>query len=288
MRKIESVYAPHETHWVGNGFRVHNFIPSGFGLDMKRMDPFILLDYNAKMSVSPSDTARGVGAHSHRGFETITIAYEGKVEHHDSFGGGGVIGTGDVQWMSAARGVLHKEFYESGFNKTGGDFCIVQLWVNLASKFKMSEPKYQAITNDKMGVYDLGGGGRIEVIAGEYEAVKGAARTYLPVHLMNAKLKSDQSAKFSFKEHFNTALLVVKGAVIVNENESVSQDNLALFENKGKDFNIRALEDSVVLVMSGEPLNEPIAQYGPFVMNTKEELNQAFVDFERGEFGRLE
>ncbi|EJP75198.1 MULTISPECIES: pirin family protein [Campylobacter] len=191
MRKIESVYAPHETHWVGNGFRVHNFIPSGFGLDMKRIDPFILLDYNAKMSVSPSDTARGVGAHPYRGFETVTIAYEGKVEHHDSFGGGGVIGTGDVQWMSAASGVLHKEFYESGFNKTGGDFCMVQLWVNLASEFKMSEPKYQAITNDKMGVYDLSDGGRIEVIAGEYKGVKGAARTYSPVHLMNAKLKSD-------------------------------------------------------------------------------------------------
>lgn len=288
-RKIEAVIAPRAPHFVGDGFRVHNFIPSANGLDMKRMDPFIMLDYNSKFYFPPTDTPRGVSVHPHRGFETVTIAYKGRVAHHDSSGGGGVIGEGDVQWMTAASGVLHKEYHEENFSKTGGDFQMVQLWVNLPARDKMSTPKYQALVNADFDRYALeGNGGEIEVIAGRYKDVKGAASTFSPVHLQNARLNKGGKVEFSFPETFNTALLVVEGSVKVNAEESVLANHFVLFENKGEAFTVEALEDAVVLVLSGEPLNEPIAAYGPFVMNTQEEIVQAISDFNMGKFGYLE
>ena len=287
-KNIEIVVAPRPAHFVGDGFRVHNFIPSAYHLDMQRMDPFIMLDYNSKFHFNASANPRGVGVHPHRGFETVTIAYQGKVEHHDSAGGGGIIGEGDVQWMTAASGVLHKECHETEWSKKGGVFQMVQLWVNLPAKNKMNPPKYQAIKNSEMSMYDLQENGFIEVIAGEYKDKKGPASTFSPVHMMNAKLKAGGKADFSFPAHYNTLALVIEGSIIVNNKEKVATDHLVLFENVGENFNIEANEDSIVLVLSGEPLNEPIYAHGPFVMNTKEEIMQAFADFNTGKFGYLE
>ena len=287
-KKVEIVAAPRPPHFVGDGFRVHNFIPSGFRLDMKRMDPFILLDYNSKFHFSGTETPRGVGVHPHRGFETVTIAYKGRVEHGDSAGGGGIIGEGDVQWMTAASGVLHKEFHETEWAKDGGIFQMVQLWVNLPAKDKMSPPKYQAIQNSEMKKVDLGENGFIELIAGEYQGEKGPATTFSPVHLMNAKLKKVGKTDFSFPANFNTAALVIEGNIVVNGEENAPTDHFVLFENEGENFTIEASEDAVVLIISGEPLKEPIFHHGPFVMNNRNEILQAFDDFNQGKFGYLE
>lgn len=288
-KKIAFVTHPQETHWVGDGFKVHNFIPGIPGLEMKDMDPFILLDYNAKMEVTPSDTPRGVGVHPHRGFETVTIAYNGKVQHHDSAGNGGIIGTGDVQWMTAASGVLHKEYYEKEWSRQGGTFQMVQLWTNLPKADKMSAPGYQAIPNETMGRYVLpSNSGFVEVIAGKYNDVEGPAHTHSPISLMNARLNLGGKATFSFPENYNTALLVVQGSILANEID-VPENNFVKFENKGEVFTVEATEpDTVVLIMSGKPLHEPIVAYGPFVMNTKQEIMQAFDDLNHGKFGYLE
>ena len=206
-RNIEMIATPSQPHYVGDGFRVHNFIPSYPRLDMKRMDPFIMLDYNSTFHFPPSEKPRGVGSHPHRGFETVTIAYKGKVEHHDSHGGGGVIGEGDVQWMTAAAGLLHKEYHEKEWSKEGGDFQMVQLWVNLPAKDKMSTPKYQALSNDNIAKVMLpDNSGVVEVIAGEYQNVKGSAMTFTPIHMLNVKLNKDKSANFNFPANYNTAL----------------------------------------------------------------------------------
>ncbi len=290
VKQVEMVLAPREPHYVGDGFRVHNFIPSAYGLTMQRMDPFIMLDYGAKFYFPPSPSkAKGVGVHPHRGFETVTVAYKGSVAHHDSGGGGGVISEGDVQWMTAASGVLHKEYHSEEFSKNGGDFQMVQLWVNLPAKDKMSTPKYQAITNAQIPKIQVpNNGGIVEVIAGNYDDHTGAATTFSPVHMLNAKLKIGGEANFSFPPHFNTGLLVIEGSVIVNGIEDVPLDHFALFTNVGETFTINAAEDSIVLILSGEPLREPIAAHGPFVMNTRQEIMQAFEDYENGKFGELE
>ncbi|WPP48743.1 pirin family protein [Catalinimonas niigatensis] len=288
-RTVELVASPKEPHLVGDGFRVHNFIPSRSGLDMQRMNPLIMLDYNSPYHFPPTDTPKGVGVHPHRGFETVTIAYKGKVAHHDSSGGGGVIGEGDIQWMTAASGILHKEYHEAEWSKAGGNFQMVQLWVNLPKKYKMSVPKYQAIKSDKINRYTLENkAGMIEVIAGEYKGTQGVASTFTPIHMLNAKLNKSGKADFHFPAHYNTVLLVVEGNIVINGNEKIPTDHLALMANDGEAFDIEATEDAIVLVLSGEPIGEPIAAHGPFVMNTREELKEAFSDFNQGKFGYLE
>ena len=283
------VIAPQRYHWVGDGFRVNNYIPSTYGLDMERMSPFVLMDYNSKYTFGPSEKPKGVGVHPHRGFETVTIAYKGRIEHHDSSGGGGIIGEGDVQWMTAASGILHKEFHEREWSKKGGELQMVQLWVNLPAKHKMSNPRYQPIENAKMGRYLLGNNqGEIEVIAGEYMGMKGSAQTFSPMHLFNAKLKKGAEANFSFPENYNTALLIIEGSVVVNGTKEAPTDNFVLMANDGEQFTVEATDDAVVLILSGEPLNEPIAAQGPFVMNTRAELMEAYEDFHSGKFGYLE
>ncbi|WP_291051592.1 MULTISPECIES: pirin family protein [unclassified Empedobacter] len=286
-KNIEAVIAPREPHFVGDGFRVHNFIPSGYHLDMRRMDPFIMLDYNSKFHFPATDKPKGVGVHPHRGFETVTIAYEGSVSHHDSSGGGGTIHQGDVQWMTAASGVLHKEYHAEEFYKQGGIFQMIQLWVNLPAKDKMSTPKYQAIEHKDIPTVEVENG-FIEVISGEYNQTKGAASTFSPVNMLNAKLNEDGKANFNFPANYNTVLLVIDGEVKVNNQEIVPTDHLLLFTNEGEDFSIEATKNSVVLILSGKPLNEPIASYGPFVMNTQEQIREAFEDFNNGKFGTLE
>lgn len=286
-RTVELVASPREPHFVGDGFRVHNFIPSGFRMDMERMDPFILLDYNSKYEFPASEKPKGVDVHPHRGFETVTIAYQGSVAHNDSNGGGGVISQGDVQWMTAASGVLHKEFHEKEWSKKGGLFQMVQLWVNLPAQYKMSAPKYQAIKNADIPRY-TSEGVEIEVIAGNYKGVAGAASTFSPMNMLNVKLSKGATADFSFPAHYNTAVLVIEGNVLVNNTDEAPTDHFVLMENDGETFSVTAQEDAIVLVLSGEPLNEPIVAYGPFVMNTREEIAQAFEDVRAGKFGHLD
>lgn len=287
-KTVELVASPREPHFVGDGFRVHNFIPSGFRLDMKRMDPFILLDYSSTYHFPPSEAPRGVGVHPHRGFETVTLAYKGSVAHHDSSGSGGVIAEGDIQWMTAASGVLHKEYHEKEWSKKGGDFQMVQLWINLPKAHKMSAPKYQAIKHAEINRHVLkNNAGAIEVIAGSYQQTKGVASTFTPINMFHAKLNKGGKAQFNFPSHYTTTLLVVEGNITINDSEKVPTDHLALMANEGEEFTIKATDDAVVLLLSGEPLNEPIVAHGPFVMNTKQELAQAFNDFNNGKFGYL-
>lgn len=288
-RNIEKILSPPPVHFVGDGFRVHNFIPGVHPLSMARMDPFILLDYNSSHYFPPTDEPRGVGVHPHRGFETVSIAYKGGIAHHDSFGNSGVVGEGDVQWMTASSGLLHKEYHEKEFARIGGDFHMVQIWVNLPAEEKMSPPKYQPITNHQMGKHQLpDNGGIIEVIAGEYMGTPGPASTFTPMAMMNARLNAGGSATFEFPAHFNTALLVVEGNIRINRNETVPADHFALFKNDGEGFSIETTRNAIVLIISGEPILEPIVAHGPFVMNTKTEIYQAFEDVENGKFGQLE
>ncbi|MCJ7820700.1 MAG: pirin family protein, partial [Bacteroidales bacterium] len=280
---------PPPVHWVGDGFRVHNFIPGVGPLSMERMSPFLLLDYNSPHYFPPTEKPGGVGVHPHRGFETVSIAYSGRIAHHDSFGNSGVRGEGDVQWMTASSGLLHKEYHEKEFARKGGVFHMVQLWVNLPAKDKMSPPKYQPVTNDEMGRFLLpDNGGVIEVISGQYREVKGPATTFSPVALMNAKLNKGGKASFSFLAGHNTGAVVIEGSILLNGTEKAEKDHFVLFRNDGEEFTIEAAENSVILLLSGEPIREPIAAHGPFVMNTRDEIMQAYEDINSGKFGYLE
>lgn len=286
-RSIEAIIPPPPPHMVGDGFRVHGFFPGG-RIDKKRMSPFFMMDYGSKIEFTPSKEPRGVGVHPHAGFETVTIAYHGKISHHDSAGNSGIIGEGDVQWMTAGAGLLHKEYHEEEFSKKGGLFQMVQLWVNLPAKFKKTKPKYQEISNDIMGKYALpGDNGIVEVIAGEFNGTKGPASTFTPMNAYNARLKKGAKLEMSFPADYNTGLLIIEGNAIINE-VSVPTDHFVLFKNDGENFAIEAKENTVVLVLSGEPIDEPIAAYGPFLMNTWEELEQAIADVNAGKFGVLE
>lgn len=286
-KSVQEVMSPPPPHMVGDGFRVHNYIPGLVG--MQRMNPFIMLDYNSPHFFPPTDNPPGVGVHPHRGFETVTLAYKGKVSHHDSSGNSGTIGEGEVQWMTAASGVLHKEYHEVEFAKQGGVFQMVQLWVNLPAKDKMSPPRYQAITRADIQPLVLeNNAGKVEVIAGEYKGVQGPAKTFSPVFLMNAFLNSGGKIDLSFAQHDHTALVIISGKVKINDNQIAEANQLVVFQDDGTDFNVEAMEESVVLVLNGEPIPEPIAAYGPFVMNTREEIIQAYQDFQMGKFGHLE
>lgn len=287
-KSIEYIISPPAPHMVGDGFRVHSFFPGGRLIDKKRMSPFFMLDYGSKIDFSPSDEPRGVGVHPHAGFETVTIAYHGKIAHHDSAGNSGVIGEGDVQWMTDGSGLLHKEYHEEDFSKTGGLFQMVQLWVNLPAAYKKTKPKYQEITNDMMGKAFLKDNkSYVEVIAGEYNGAKGPASTFTPMHVYNVKMKKGASATMNLPSHYNTGFLVIEGNVTMNDS-SVATDHFVLFKNDGEEIIIEAMEDAVVLVLSGEPINEPIAAYGPFLMNTWAEVEQAIQDVNAGKFGVLE
>ncbi len=288
IKTIEAIIAPPPPHMVGDGFRVHNFFPNSQLIDKKRMSPFFMLDYGSKIEFNPRNEPRGVGVHPHAGFETVTVAYQGKIAHHDSAGNSGIIGEGDVQWMTAGSGLLHKEYHEKEFSKTGGLFQMVQLWVNLPAKFKKTAPKYQGITNSMMTRYPLPGDkGYVEVIAGEFNGAKGPASTFTPINLYNARLKKGAKLEMSFPAEYNTGLLIIEGSAKIN-NSPAQQDHFVLLKNDGENFTIESTEDSVILVLSGDPIDEPIAAYGPFLMNTWEEVDQAIQDANTGKFGMLE
>ena len=288
-KSVEIILAPPAPHMVGDGFRVHNFFPSGYSFGFYRMSPFFLMDYNSKVEFPPKDTPRGVGVHPHRGFETITIAYQGKVAHHDSAGNSGIIGSGDIQWMTAGSGVLHKEYHEEKYSQQGGPFQMVQLWVNLPAKDKMTTPKYQGIERAQMGLYTVpDNGGSVEVIAGEYKNIKGPATTFTPINMYNMRLKKGITETFSLPENYNTGILVVEGRVSVNGSDIVPTDHFILFKNDGEAISITVDEDAVLLVLNGEPIRENLVPHGPFLMNTKQEILQAFDDLAKGQFGHLE
>ncbi|MBK6826167.1 MAG: pirin family protein [Chitinophagaceae bacterium] len=288
LKTIEHIITPPPPHMVGDGFRVHSFFPGGRLIDKKRMSPFFLLDYGAKIDFSPSPEPRGVGVHPHAGFETVTIAYHGKIAHHDSAGNHGIIGEGDVQWMTAGSGLLHKEYHEEGFSKTGGLFQMVQLWVNLPAAYKKTNPKYQEITHQQMGRHILDDGQSfIEVIAGAYKETQGPAFTFSPMQVYNARLQQNAISDLTFPAHYNTGMLVIEGNMEIN-GSMVATDHFVLFRNEGEEIQIKATENSIVLVLSGEPINEPIAAYGPFLMNTWPEVEQAIRDANAGKFGNLE
>lgn len=289
MKKIIERIAerPEQPGMVGDGFRVYNFIPRA-NITQRRMSPFLMLDFGAEFNFTPTEKLRGVDVHPHKGFETITIAYKGSVAHHDSAGNSGIINPGDVQWMTAGAGILHKEYHEKEYSKKGGPFEMVQLWVNLPKKDKATAPHYQPITADKMGKVELpNNSGIVNVIAGDYNGVKGPAFTYSPVNLFDLKLNKGGESIFSVPAAHNTALLIVNGAVEVNGTKA-AEHSFVLFKNEGEEIHIKADENAVVLLLSGEPINEPIASYGPFVMNTQVEIYEAIEEFQNGKYGVLE
>lgn len=286
FRTIENIFRGPESHMVGDGFKVSQYLPAGLS-DMKRLSPIFLLDYHAPYYYEPSSRVRGVGAHPHRGFETVTIAYEGKVEHHDNKGNHGIIGPGDVQWMTAASGILHKEYHEKEFSKQGGTLHMIQLWVNLPKDKKMTEPKYQALLKENMGKLNLDDDkGEVSVIAGEFNGVKGPASSFTKMNIYNVNLKNNGKITINEPGNFNTAILVLKGKVKVNEDKECEERDFILFNNIDGDILVESVtEDALFIVLSGEPINEPIVSHGPFVMNTVEEIYEAFEDFRNGKFG---
>ncbi len=272
---------------VGDGFRVYNYIP-GANVPQQRISPFLLLDFNAEVDFPPSEHLRGVDVHPHKGFETVTISYKGSVAHHDSAGNSGIINPGDVQWMTAGAGILHKEYHEKEYSKKGGTFEMVQLWVNLPKKHKQTQPHYQAITKNQMGKLELPENqGVVNVIAGAYNGISGPAQTYSPVNVFDIKLKKGASTHTTLPAGYNTAILVINGSANIN-GQKAAEHNFVLFSNEGEEIDIKANEDTVLLLLSGEPLNEPIVSYGPFVMNTQEEIVQAIRDFQSGKYGVLD
>jgi quercetin 2,3-dioxygenase len=286
-RGLEGVFPPTNTHMVGNGFKVMNFFPNGKGFE-ERMSPFFLLDFNAEVNFPPSEISRGVGVHPHRGIETITFAYKGSVAHHDSAGNSGVINPGDVQWMTAGGGVLHKEYHEKNFDKQGGAFEMVQLWINLPKKHKYTPAKYQSILHAYKPKIDLPDNmGSIHVVAGEYQGLKGIAQAFSPVNIYDMHLNAGADLTFNLPAGFNSGILVIDGDIHVNESTHVPENHYIQLKNEGGDIKIKVNKKCILLVLSGEPLNEPYVSYGPFVMNTNEEIRQAIEDYNSGKFGFL-
>lgn len=285
-RGVEGVLSPTNTHMVGNGFKVMNFFPNGKGFE-ERMSPFFLLDFNAEVNFPPSDISQGVGVHPHRGIETITFAYKGAVAHHDSKGNHGVIRPGDVQWMTAGGGVLHKEYHEQTFNRTGGAFEMLQLWINLPKAHKMTPAKYQSILHSAKPRKELPGNmGTVHVVAGEFEGVNGIATTFSPVHLLDMHLNAGAELRFQLPAHYNSGILVVDGAITVNGN-AAPENHYVQLRNESGEIHITVQRQCILMVLSGEPLNEPYVSYGPFVMNTEEEIREAINDYKAGKFGFL-
>jgi redox-sensitive bicupin YhaK (pirin superfamily) len=285
-KDVLGIYQPGSTHMVGDGFPVRNLFPSN-ELD-REVSPFLMLDYAGPQYFTPTDHPRGVGEHPHRGFETVTIVYEGILAHRDSAGNAGVIGPGDVQWMTAASGIVHEEFHEKEFAKKGGTLHAIQLWVNLPKASKMSTPGYQTILNADIPAIDLeGGAGQLRVIAGSFLGQKGPAHTFTPIQLYDLQLKAKHRLSLSLSGGHNTAIFVLQGRASVNGSRMAGEAELIVCKRDGLQVTVEAQEDSRLLVMSGEPIEEPIARYGPFVMNTREELVQAAQDYQAGKMGHL-
>ncbi|KYP13345.1 pirin family protein [Flavihumibacter sp. CACIAM 22H1] len=286
-KSIEKIIPrPMQPGMVGDGFRVFHYFPGG-PISQRRISPFLLLDYAAEFEFPPTEHLRGVDVHPHKGFETVTIAYKGAVEHHDSAGNHGIIYPGEVQWMTAGAGILHKEYHEREFSRQGGPFEMIQLWVNLPAKYKQELPHYQALSEDLIRKIELPNKqGVLRIIAGAWKELKGPAKTYTPINLFDIRLNKGGDLEMELDQSHNTALLVLQGQVAVN-GATIPEQQMALFGNDGTVIQVHASKDSVLLLMSGEPIDEPIASYGPFVMNTQAELMEAMEEFRAGKFGSL-
>jgi hypothetical protein len=285
-KKVKGIYGAGSDHWVGDGFPVRNLFPSNGVND--EVNPFLMLDYAGPSHFEPSKRAHGVGQHPHRGFETVTIAYQGSVSHRDSAGNSGTIYPGDVQWMTAASGVVHEEMHAKEFSEKGGTFEMVQLWVNLPKAAKMSAPRYQGITKEQIPTVKLGANGEARIIAGELNGAKGPAKTFTAINVFDLHLKADDPVKFVLPDGHNAAVVLLQGQVVVNGAEGLKGEaRIAVLSDEGEEISIDPKEDSTLLILSGEPIDEPVASYGPFVMNTQEELKQAFLDYRTGKMGSL-
>lgn len=289
MKKLLRIHHGSTTHWVGNGFPVRSvFDYNGLG---RELSPFLLLDYAAPHHFPPGEPGggkRGVGAHPHKGFETVTVAYQGELEHRDSSGGGGRIGPGDVQWMTAGRGVVHEEFHSADFTRQGGTLQMVQLWVNLRARDKGAPPGYQTLLNAQIPTISLpADAGSVRVIAGEFLGHRGPARTFTPIDLWDVQLLASSQADFSLPDGHTTALLVLSGAVVLDGHQA-GEGDLAIFARAGSGITLKAVAESRLLVLSGEPIDETIVARGPFVMNTGAEIQQAFEDYQLGRMGELD
>jgi len=283
MKNVSTIHRSTDSHWVGNGFPVRTV----FSYRDTKLNPFLLLDYAGPARFEPSTEPRGVDWHPHRGFETVSIAYEGEVEHEDSAGNRGRIGPGDVQWMTAGAGILHKEMHGREFAKRGGNFEMVQLWVNLPAKSKMTPPRYQDLVDSDIPSVGISGGGRVRVIAGEFEGTKGPAKTFTPINLWDLRLPAGASANLRLPEGHTTALFVLKGKTLLNGKETAGEAELALFERAGEELSVKAETDTTILVLDGKPIYEPVVGYGPFVMNTQQEIHQAIADYQEGRLGSI-
>src|SRR5688572_11134907 len=284
-KRVLSTRTAPNRHWVGDGFPVHGMF--GYTGDTKAISPFLMLDYAAPIRFEPTGKRRGVGEHPHRGFETVTIVYDGEVEHRDSTGGGGVIGPGDVQWMTAGAGIVHEEFHSERYGKAGGPFEMAQLWVNLPAKKKMPAPGYQAITSAQIPAVALpDDAGTVRVIAGEYGGRKGPARTFTPMNVWDVRLKAGKTADLSQTEGWTVQVVVLAGTVRVN-GTALGAAQMATLDTAGSAVTISADTEAKLLVLAGEPIDEPVVGYGPFVMNTREEIAQAIEDFNSGKFGAI-
>lgn len=285
-KKVVSVQGPGSNHWVGDGFPVRNLFPSN-GID-EQVNPFLMLDYAGPNFFAPTKKSQGVGEHPHRGFETVTIAYQGSVTHRDSAGNSGTIFPGDVQWMTAASGVVHEEKHERQFAESGGTFEMVQLWVNLPKAYKMSAPRYQGITKEEIPLVKLGEKSYARIIAGELNGVNGPATTFTPVTLFDVRLKAGDRGEIAIPEGHNTAVVLLKGNVTISDSSKLSGEaRIAILSREGNIVALEAKADSTLLVLGGEPIDEPVASYGPFVMNTRDELQQAVQDYRAGKMGHL-
>lgn len=284
-KSVSGVYSAPQQHWVGDGFPVRSlFSYSSHG---DHLSPFLLLDYAGPTKFDPSDRPRGVGEHPHRGFETVTIVYQGEVAHRDSTGAGGTIRPGDVQWMTAASGILHDEFHSPEFMQKGGTLEMVQLWVNLPAKDKMTDPRYQEIADQDIPSEELSqSAGRVRIIAGEYQGHSGPANTFTPLDVWDVRLNAGRKAEFSFAEGRTTAVVLLSGRAAIN-GQLLEGAQFVLLERTGEDVAIETDSDSTVLLLSGEPIDEPVVGQGPFVMNTQAEIRQAISDFSSGKFGRI-
>lgn len=286
MRNILGIYSAPRPHWVGDGFPVRSML-SHFEQG-EHVSPFILLDYAGPVDFEPTAARRGVGEHPHRGFETVTIVYDGEVEHSDSTGAGGTIGPGDVQWMTAASGILHQEYHSPTFARKGGRFEMVQLWVNLPAKDKMSKPGYQTLLAQDIPTVSLpDGAGSLRVIAGQYGDAKGPARTFTPINVWDLRLVDGKPLELDLPEGQTLSVLVLAGNVEVNGTESLRAAQTALFSRSGGGITLQAAGDAKLLVLAGEPINEPVVAQGPFVMNTEAEIRQAMMDYRTGRFGAI-
>ncbi|QXH33745.1 pirin family protein [Pseudomonas muyukensis] len=286
MKKIQGIYRSPHAHWVGDGFPVRSL----FTYDnlARHISPFLLLDYAGPHDFTPTSARRGVGQHPHRGFETVTIVYQGELEHRDSTGAGGLIGPGDVQWMTAAGGILHEEFHSPAFAKRGGTLEMVQLWVNLPAKDKRAAAGYQTLLAKDIALVNLeGGAGSLRVIAGRYLDHQGPARTFTDMDVWDLRLKAGASLQLPVAAGRTAALVVLRGNLRVNDQREAGPASLVLLERDGEDLRIEALEDVSVLLLSGEPIDEPIVGYGPFVMNSQAEIAESFDDFQAGRFGQM-